>query len=106
MRKARQPATKEVKTLKELNVHVKSPTEVYVLGVFESKNDDLFQTYHDFASDYPEDLKLFYTFNKDEFAKSLKSDKIKSPSILVIYHDLAVPKNEPKFRVLDSVSYP
>jgi hypothetical protein len=104
MLKAQASASKEVKTFAQFDSNVKKATEVYVLGLFDSKENNLYQVYDLFAAKYSEDLKLFHTFDFDNFQKYFKSSKVKSQSILVYYHDLAVPQKEPKYRVFDKVN--
>jgi hypothetical protein len=103
MKKAREPGSKEVKTVKGFTSHVLKPTEFYVLGLFEDQKSPLFEVYGDLSSRYSEDLNFFHTFETEQFLKAFKSDKIRVPSILVYYHDLVLTKNEPKFRVFTKV---
>jgi hypothetical protein len=104
MQKLRTAGSIELKTFNALTSKVKSPTEIYVVGFFETKNDKEFDTYNDFASKYSEDASIYHTFDGQEFLKYIKTDKIKSSSVIVYYHDLAVCKNEPKFAVLNKVA--
>jgi hypothetical protein len=103
MHKARASSSKEVKTFAQFDSNVKKMTEVYVLGLFDNKENNFYQVFDLFAAKYSEDLKLFHTFDIEHFQKYFKSSKVKSQSILVYYHDLAVPKKEPKYRVFDKV---
>lgn len=104
MLKARSSASKEISTFKQFLVNVKTPTETYVIGLFENKENPMFEIYSDLASKYSEDLNLFHTFNTKEFLTNVNKD-IKVPSILVYHHDLAVAKKEPKFKAYDKVNF-
>lgn len=104
MYKARTSTSKEVANLKQFNVNIVKPTEIYILGLFESKQSQMYEIYSDFASQYGEDVRLYHSFKTDELLKSLGSpENVKSPAVLVFYHDLAVVKNEPKFKAFISV---
>lgn len=107
MQKARSFASKEVISLNQFNVNIQTPTEIYVLGLFDSKNSHMFEIYSDFASQYGEDVRLFHSFNAAEILETLRKDAknavVTAPAILVFYHDLAVVKKEPKFRVFSQV---
>lgn len=104
MLKARASTSKEVKSFNAFTSNIKRPTEIYVLGLFEDKTSNLFETYNLFSSKYSEDLKLFHTFEVADVLKYIKSDKVKAPCLLVFYHDIVYVKNEPKFRVFDKVN--
>lgn len=103
MLRARLSTSKEVNTLKQFVSNVLKPTETYVLGLFPSKENHFFEIFSNFASQFAEDVQLFHSFNHNELLQSLGNQNLKIPSILVYYHDLAVPKKEPRFRVFDQV---
>ena len=103
MNKARQSASKEVTSLKQFLSNVLKPTETYILGLFDDKQHPFYELFSDFASQFAEDVRLFHSFDpRSELLPSLKQD-VKVPSVLVYYHDLAVPKKEAKFKIFDEV---
>lgn len=103
MKKLSNSGSKQVKTFNAFNSNVKKLDQRYILGLFKSPADLMYQAFTDFASKYADDFDLAHTFNADEFLKYFKSSKIKVPSILVYYHDLVITKNEPKYHVLNDV---
>ncbi|CAF0794763.1 unnamed protein product [Brachionus calyciflorus] len=105
MKKLATAGSIEVKTFNAFTSKVNLPTDIHVLGFFESKNDKNYEVFNHFASKYSEDAKIFHTFDKQEFLKYIKSDKIKKTNVIVFYHDLAVCKNEPKFATLNKDAF-
>lgn len=104
MNKARSFASKEVTTLKQFNVNVLKPTEIYVLGLFDTKKSNTFEIYSDFAAQYGDDVQFFHSFKTAELLESLGNpSNVQVPAILVVYHDLAIVKKEPRFRVFSQV---
>jgi hypothetical protein len=104
MLKSRKFASKEVKTFNAFTSHVIKPTDTYVLGLFNDKNDRLYELYTDLTSRYGEELTFFHSFHTNDFIKHLKSteNNIDIPSIIVYHHDLVVTKKEPQFKVFDN----
>jgi hypothetical protein len=104
MLKAKAFTSQEVKTFKSFDIQIRKPNEFYVLGLFHDDKTPLYNIYTDLNyTKFPEDFKFFHTFETAEFLKYIKSKKITVPTILVFYHDLVITKNEPKFRVFETV---
>lgn len=94
--------SKEVKSFNQFKNEIKHPENTYVLGLFNDKKSCLYNEFTKFGSIFLNDLKLFHTFDTEDFLKYLKTD-VKVPSIIVYYNDLIVPSNEPKFRAFSEV---
>ncbi len=85
---------KKVENMKQFASQIRKPFEIYTLGVFENENDELYKVYLNFTIKFSQELKAFYSFGQSDF-------KFKKPSIIVYYHDMMVPKNQPKFKEFD-----
>ncbi|RNA32570.1 disulfide-isomerase A4 isoform X1 [Brachionus plicatilis] len=105
MKKLQSAGSIEIKSFNAFMAKVNSPTDIHVLGFFDDQKDKSFEVYNHFASKYSEDAKLFHSFDRQEFLKSIKSDKIKQSSVIVFYHDLAVCKSEPRFAVFNKQNF-
>jgi hypothetical protein len=81
----------KVENMKQFTAQLRKPFEIYTLGLFESENDELYKVYLNFTIKFSQELKAFYTFDQSDF-------KLNKPSIVVYYHDIMVPKNQPKFK--------
>jgi hypothetical protein len=107
MMKANTASSVEVKTFNQFYMHVTNPSDVHLLGFFNSKQDELYGLYDLFSTKYNKELKFCHTFNGKDFLKYFKSnEKIKFPSIIVFYHDLNVPKNELNFKIFNLINHP
>lgn len=104
MLRASKSMSKEITTFKQFLSNVLKPTETYALGLFDKKETPLYEIFADFASQFADDFRLFHTFNVDEVVKELRSE-VKVPSIMVYYHDLAIPKKESKFKLFTEVTF-
>ena len=103
MMKASKPSSIEVNSYNQFYMNVKNPSDIYILGLFNSKQDELYSLYEIFTSKYNQDLKFCHSFQEKEILKHFKSSSsIKLPAIIVFYHDLNVPKNEPNYKVFNT----
>ena len=104
MRKAATSPSKEIDTFKQLNANILKPTDLYILGLFDTKKSHMFDIYSDFASQYGDDLQFYHSFKSAEILESLGKPKdVAAPSVLVVYHDLNTPKNGPRFKAFTKV---
>lgn len=103
MKKCVRPS-KEIKSYAEFKTYVKNPIDNYVIGVFNSENDNLFKSFLGFSSKYLEDFHLFHSFDVSSFEISLKLKNFKAPSVIVYYHESVLTRKESNFRVFDDVS--
>ena len=93
--------SREVLNFNRFYGNVNKASEIYVLGLFNDETDQLFKTYDKFAVKYIQEVETFHTFKPDS-AKSLKSDEIVAPCILVYYHKDVI-TDGPRFVVLNNV---
>ena len=84
-------APTRVENMKKFTSNIRHPFKVYTLGLFESENDQLYKVYLNFTIKYSQELGAFYAFGQSDF-------KFKMPSVVVYYHDMMVPKNQPKYK--------
>ena len=96
--------SKEINTFDKFKRQVTSPTEHYIIGIFNNQDDDLYKAFETFTNKYPEDFNFFQTFESAQFLESTKLKNLKVPSIVVYYHDFIVSSKESNFRVYDDVS--
>jgi hypothetical protein len=102
MMKASKPSSIEVNSYNQFYMNVVNPSNIYILGLFNDKKDELYSLYEVFTSKYNQDLKFFHSFQGKEIFKHFKSaSSIQLPVIIVFYHDLSVPKNEQNYRVIE-----
>lgn len=105
MRKLKSAGSVEIKSFNGFVAKVNHPSDIHVLGFFDNQNEKSFEVYNHFASKYFQDAKIFHTFDRQEFLRFIKSDKITKTSVIVFYHDLVVCKNQPKFLVFNKENY-
>jgi hypothetical protein len=103
MKKYLNTNSKEIKSFAEFKTFVDHPINNYVIGLFNNKNENLFQSYVQFSARYPDDFKMFHSFEISDFEKSFRF-KIQRPAIVVYYHDAILTNKESNFRVFNDVS--
>ena len=79
--------------------------EIYVVGLFESENDELFKAYTAFSTKYSRDLEMFHTFKPKDFLNNLNSKRVRPPAIVVYYHEDVITEDKIPFSVLNEVKY-
>jgi hypothetical protein len=104
MKRSLEPS-KEIATFSEFKKQASNPTDHYIIGVFNDTQDEFYKTFIQFIYKYPEDFRVFHTFESSKFLDGVKIKDIKVPSVIVYYHDYIVTRKESNFRVFDSVSY-
>ena len=103
MKKFTKMNSKEIKSFAEFKTFVNHPINNYVIGLFNNDKEDLYQSLIQFSSRYPDDFKLFHSFEISDFEKSFRF-KVQRPAIVVYYHDAILTSKESNFRVFNDVS--
>jgi protein disulfide-isomerase A4 len=103
MLKSQKPASIEVHSFANFKTYIKNPIDNYVIGIFNDKTHSLFDSYMKFTSRYPEDLKMFHTFEYEDFLKHI-SVNITIPAIVAYFPDVILTKNEPNGIAFTKVS--
>ena len=103
MKKSLEPS-KEIENFSEFKRKATNPTEHYIIGVFNDTEEELYKIFDQFSIKYPEDFRIFHTFQPSKFLESVKIKNLKVPAVIVYYHDYIVSRKESNFRVFDGVS--
>lgn len=103
MLKSQRPASIEVHSFATFKTYIKNPIDNYVIGIFNEKNHALFDSYMKFTSRYPEDLKMFHTFNYEDFLNHMNVN-LTIPAIVAYFPDAILTKNEPNAKAFSKVS--
>ena len=103
MQKYIRSSSKEVKTLGEFKSYVTDPIGNYLIGLFNNQTENLFISYSEISSRFPEDFHLFHAFETADFEKKLNF-KVQIPSVIVYYHDAVLSTKESNYRVFNKVN--
>ena len=104
MLKSMQSTSKLVKTFNEFKSHIKNPIDNFIIGFFNNEEDPLYDSYVRFGSKYPDDFKMFHTFEHEEFLKHFQGN-ITVPNIMSYFHEFIVISNESNYKALNKVKF-
>ena len=108
MSKIGSSSSEEIDSYLRLQSKLTRKSEIYVLGIFDNKSQNIFVTFSAFKAKHSLNVELFHTFKPKDFLNALNkqqdslSYKIESPSIVIFYHDDVITYDKKKFKHFDN----
>jgi hypothetical protein len=96
--------SKEINTFGDFKKQATNPIENFLIGVFNSKNDNLYKIFEQLTFKYPETFSFFYTLKPKDILSTIPLKGIKAPVIIAYYHEHIITQTESNFRLFTNVS--